>query len=107
MTEYEDWDPNPHIGEVQLREFMSFMRNNLIWNNATTIVENIECEDSLWVRGSPLVEKLRTTKNQVMQDQAFITLLDIVQLKVVQECRNWIPFIGWRFCSVYEERLML
>ena len=29
MTKYEDWDPNPHIGEVQLREFMSFMRNHL------------------------------------------------------------------------------
>ena len=27
-----------------------------------------------------------------MQDQAFVTLLETTQLKVVQECRNWIPF---------------
>ena len=29
MTDYEEWDPNLHVGEVQLREFMSFMRNHL------------------------------------------------------------------------------
>ena len=29
MTDYEDWDPNPHVGEVQLRVFMFFMRNHL------------------------------------------------------------------------------
>ena len=107
MIDYEDWDPNPHIGEVQLRGFMSFMRNHLIWNNAATTVENIECEDSLWVRGSPLVEKLFIAKNCVMQDQVFITLLDTSQLKVVQECKNWIPFHSCRFCSIYEEGLML
>ena len=45
MTDYEDWDPNPHVGEVQLRAFMSFMRNHLRWNNATTTMENIEWED--------------------------------------------------------------
>ena len=37
MTDYEDWDPNPHVGEVQLREFTSFMRNHLRWNNATPL----------------------------------------------------------------------
>ena len=42
MIDYEDWDPNPHVGELQLREFMSFMRNQLWWNNAATFVENIE-----------------------------------------------------------------
>ena len=49
MTDYEDWDPKPHVVEVQLRAFMSFMRNHLGWNNATTTIENIEWEDSLWV----------------------------------------------------------
>ena len=63
MTDYEEWDPNPHVGEVQLREFMSFIRNHLRWNNATTVVENIEWEYALWVRGSPSVEKLFTTRN--------------------------------------------
>ena len=81
MTDYEDWDPNPHVVEVQLRAFMSFMRNHLRWNNATTTMENIEGEDALWVRCSPSVEKLLTARNQVMQDQAFISLLERAQLK--------------------------
>ena len=92
MTDYADWDPNPHVGGVQLRALMSFMRNHLRWNNAATTVENIEREDALWVRGPPSVEKLLTTRNHVMKDQAFVTLLETTQLKVVQECRNWIPF---------------
>ena len=53
MTDYVDWDPNPHVEEVQLRAFMSFMRNHLRWNNVATAMENIEWKDALWVRGSP------------------------------------------------------
>ena len=82
MTYYEDWDPNPHVWEVQLMEFMSFMRNHLRWNNDATVMEKIEWEDALWVRGSPLVEKLFTARNWVMQYQVFVTLLDTSQLKV-------------------------
>ena len=92
MVDYEDWDPNPHVREVQLRAFMSFMRNHLIWNNAATTVEKIEWEDALWVRGSPSVEKLLTVRNQVMQNQGCVALMDTSQLKIVQECRNWVPF---------------
>ena len=102
MIDYEDWDPNPHIGEVQSRAFMSFMRNHLKWNNATTAVENIEWEDALWVRGSPSVEKLLTTRNQVMQDQAFVSLLETAQLKLFRNAGIGFPFTVWRFFSVYE-----
>ena len=63
MTDYEDWDPNPDVGDIQPRAFMSFMRNHLRWNNAATAIENIEWEDALWVRGSPSVGKLFTTRN--------------------------------------------
>ena len=63
MVDYEDWYPNPHVGELQLRAFMSFMRNQLKWNNDATCVENIVWEDALWVRGSPSPEKLFTTKS--------------------------------------------
>ena len=41
MIDYEEWDPNPRVGEVQLREFMSFMRNHLRWDNVATTVEKI------------------------------------------------------------------
>ena len=71
---------------------MSFMRNQLRQNNAANFVENTEWEDALWVRGSPSLEKLFTARNQVMQDQAFVTLLGTAQIKIVLECRNWIPF---------------
>ena len=27
MVDYEEWDPNPHVGELHLRAFMSFIRN--------------------------------------------------------------------------------
>ena len=57
-----------------------------------TTVENIKWEDVIWVRGSPSVEKLFTARNQVMQYQVFVTLLETTQLKVVRDCRNWIPF---------------
>ena len=40
----------------------------------------------------PSLENLFTARNQVMQDQAFVTLLETIQLKVVHQCRNWIPF---------------
>ena len=53
MTDYEDWDPKPHVAEVQLRAFMSFMRNHLRWKNAATTMEKIEWEDSTCMRGSP------------------------------------------------------
>ena len=56
IMDYEDWGPNPHVGELQLRAFMSFMRNQLKWNNAANFLENIEWEDVLWVRGSPSPE---------------------------------------------------
>ena len=47
MVDYEDWDPNHHVGELQLRAFMFFMRNQLKWNNVATFVENIEWEYAL------------------------------------------------------------
>ena len=43
-------------------------------------------------RCSPSVEKLFIARNQVMKYQAFVTLLEKTQIKVVQECKNWIPF---------------
>ena len=63
MIDYEYWDPNPGVGDIQMRAFMSFMRNHLRWNNAAIAIENIEWEDALWVRGSPSVEKLFMAKN--------------------------------------------
>ena len=71
---------------------MSFMRNQLRRNTTAIFLENTEWEDALWVRGSPSLEKLFTARNQVMQDQAFVTLLGTAQIKIVLECRNWIPF---------------
>ena len=71
---------------------MSFMRNQLRWNTIAIFVENTEWEDALSVRGSPSLEKLFTARNQVMQDQSFVTVLETTQIKVVHECRNWIPF---------------
>ena len=56
MIDYEDWDPNPHVGGLWLRAFMSFMRNKLRCNNASTFMENTKWEDALWVRGSPSPE---------------------------------------------------
>ena len=47
MVDYEDWDPSPRVGELQLRAFMSFMRNKLKWNNDATFVDNIKWEDAL------------------------------------------------------------
>ena len=29
IMDYEEWDPNPDVGGLHLREFMSFMRNQL------------------------------------------------------------------------------
>ena len=63
MIDYQDWDPNPHVVGLQLSAFMSFMRNQSKWNNATNFTDNIEWEDALWVRGTPSLEKLFISKN--------------------------------------------
>ena len=87
MADYDDWDPNPYVGEVQLKAFMSFMRNQLRWNNAATFVET-KWEDNICVRGSHSLEYLFTTKNKVMQGQEFVTLLEATQDKSVNKCKN-------------------
>ena len=46
VVDYEDWDPNPHVGELQLRELMSFMRNQLKWKNVVTFIEKLKWESS-------------------------------------------------------------
>ena len=47
------FNPIPYIGDVKLREFNSFVANQMIrWNASQTIQKNEEIS-TLWVRGEP------------------------------------------------------
>ena len=39
---YTEQDPNPYLGDVQIRPFASFMSNQIKWNKATSFVEKYE-----------------------------------------------------------------
>jgi hypothetical protein len=43
------WNPTPFVGDIQLREFTSFVRNHAQWKNALFVSQqNENC--SLWIR---------------------------------------------------------
>jgi len=44
------WNPNPYVGYVQLRAFISYLRNKASWVEALKIFKH-NSESILWVRG--------------------------------------------------------
>ena len=46
-------NPSPHLGDVQLMDFFSFVSNHVQWENSFQIVSQNEANSDLWIQSEP------------------------------------------------------
>ena len=47
LSGLHDWDPNPHVSDIQLQAFTYFLKNQLRWNKDVSLVECVESNEHL------------------------------------------------------------
>lgn len=77
LTENSQWNPNPYVGDVQLKALMSYMTNLIHWNKCTNFYGKMETTPKLVVREECLltgiiredIQRLRTKPEDVVTIQ--------------------------------------
>jgi len=90
MTWHTEWDPNPYVGDVNIRAFTSFMQNKIEWNKSMSFVDRIENTEGVKLIGEPTPTKLFEERIEIMKSTTFVATLESNQKETLSFCENWI-----------------
>lgn len=90
MKGQDNLDQNPFVGDVQLRAFVSFMKNQVKQSNALSFLEFTKRNEDLWVRGYPQPSMLIIEKDKMLQLPKFVYSLKEAHNLATFTCKNWI-----------------
>ena len=77
-------NPVPHIGDIRLRSFVSFVNKHVHWLSASQTIQRNEDISTPWIRGEPrdpLFFIARHKRNLKFLDK--VNQLDVFQQKVI------------------------
>ena len=87
-------NPVPHIGDIHLRSFTSFVNNNVRWLSASHTILRNEDNSTSWIHGeprSPLFLIARHKRNLTFSDK--VNQLALFQQKVIS---TYVDMISWQ-----------
>ena len=58
------WNPTPVLGDVQLRDFSSFVSNHVQWERSFQTFSRNEAHSNLWIRSKPQNPHLLLARHQ-------------------------------------------
>ena len=90
VTRYIGCDPNLYVGDVQIRDFKSCMKNQIKWNKPMYFVERDNNIEGLRLRPEPNPTKLFKERTKVMKSTTFVGALGDKNRESISFCEIWI-----------------
>ena len=95
MPEYRKMNILPLAGDIQIRAFISFLANQLTWQNAFMSATHNEQNCLLWIRAEPQnAATFIAQHQQILSKPGMIDHIRKLQAAVLQDCQHYVKTKG-------------
>jgi len=82
---------NPLVGDVQIREFASFLANQITWKTAFLVAKHNEDNRLLWIRLEPQNPAIFIWEySQFLKEPGMVEHIRQLQATVLQDCQHFV-----------------